>query len=99
MSSGVTRILLVDDEPANLVALEAVLAPLSAELVRASSASEALRHLLRQEFALVLLDVRMPDMSGIEVADLPDRVLGGGGEPSARVWTWGRGLHLQADRP
>lgn len=70
MSSGVTRILLVDDEPANLVALEAVLAPLSAELVRASSASEALRHLLRQEFALVLLDVRMPDMGGIEVADL-----------------------------
>jgi signal transduction histidine kinase len=64
------RILVVDDEPANLVALEAVLAPLGEELVPAASAGQALRELLRREFALVLLDVRMPDMGGIEVAEL-----------------------------
>jgi signal transduction histidine kinase len=64
------RILLVDDEPANLVALETVLAPLGQELVRARSAGEALRALLKEEFALVLLDVRMPDMDGLEVAEL-----------------------------
>jgi signal transduction histidine kinase len=64
------RILLVDDEHANLVALEAVLGPLGQQLVRASSGGEALRQLLREEFALVLLDVRMPDMDGLEVAEL-----------------------------
>jgi signal transduction histidine kinase len=65
-----TRILLVDDEQANLVALEVVLAPLGQELVRASSGTDALRRLLQQDFALVLLDVRMPDMDGLEVAQL-----------------------------
>jgi signal transduction histidine kinase len=64
------RILLVDDEQANLVALEVVLAPLGQELVRASSGMDALRRLLQQDFALVLLDVRMPDMDGLEVAQL-----------------------------
>ncbi len=63
------RILLVDDEPANLVALEAILAPLGEELVRASSGQEALRQLLQGEFAVILLDVRMPGMDGIETAE------------------------------
>lgn len=70
MTEGRARILLVDDERANLVALEAVLAPLDQELVLASTPQEALRQLLRHEFALVLLDVRMPIMDGLEVATL-----------------------------
>jgi signal transduction histidine kinase len=63
-------ILMVDDDPANLAALEAVLAPLGQRLVHASSGREALRHLLHQRFALILLDVRMHDMDGFEVASL-----------------------------
>src|ERR1700749_120082 len=62
------NILMVDDEPANLVALEATLEVLGQNLVRASSGKEALRHLLNQDFALILLDVQMPEMNGIETA-------------------------------
>ncbi|MBI4704129.1 MAG: response regulator [Deltaproteobacteria bacterium] len=60
------RILLVDDEPAGCMALTCALAPLGEELVTASSGREALRALLQQDFALVLLDVRMPEMDGFE---------------------------------
>jgi len=63
-------ILIVDDHPANLVALEAILAPLGHELVMARSGAEALRHILNGEFALILLDVQMADMNGFEVAGL-----------------------------
>ena len=64
------KILLVDDQPKNLLALNAMLEPLGQELVQASSGKEALRHLLRDEFALVLLDVQMPVLDGYEVAEL-----------------------------
>jgi len=63
-------ILLVDDEPANLLALEAVLEELGEPLVRASSGPEALRQLRDRDFAAVLLDVRMPEMGGFEAARL-----------------------------
>jgi PAS domain S-box-containing protein len=63
-------ILLVDDSQANLLALEAILEPLGQNLVKASSGREALRLLLKQEFALILLDVRMPGLDGIETAQL-----------------------------
>ncbi len=63
-------LLLVDDEPANLAALEVVLAPLEQRLHMARSGREALRHLLREDFAAVLLDVRMPNMDGFETAEL-----------------------------
>jgi two-component system, sensor histidine kinase and response regulator len=63
-------ILLVDDEPANLLALEAVLEGLGQRLVRARSGKEALRCLIKEEFALILLDVSMPDMDGFETARL-----------------------------
>jgi hypothetical protein len=63
-------ILMVDDRPANLVALEATLAPMGHRLVSASSGREALRALLGEEFALILLDVQMPDLDGFETAAL-----------------------------
>ncbi|MFI6639777.1 two-component system response regulator [Streptomyces sp. NPDC050504] len=61
-------ILLVDDMEDNLIALEAVLGSLNEPLVRARSGEEAMKALLRQPFALVLLDVRMPGMDGFETA-------------------------------
>jgi signal transduction histidine kinase/DNA-binding response OmpR family regulator len=64
------EILVVDDSERNLAALEAVLSDLDARVVKARSGAEALRGLLRQDFALVLLDVRMPGMNGFETAEL-----------------------------
>jgi PAS domain S-box-containing protein len=64
------NILMVDDEPANLLALEAVLEGLGANLIRASSGEEALRRVLEMDFVLILLDVQMPNMSGLETAQL-----------------------------
>jgi two-component system sensor histidine kinase/response regulator len=63
-------ILLVDDKPENLVALEELLRQPDRRLVRASSGNEALRLLLKHDFAVVLLDVEMPDMDGYETAQL-----------------------------
>jgi signal transduction histidine kinase len=63
-------VLIVDDVDANLVALEAQLESLDCEVVRARSGNEALRQLLRRDFAVMLLDVQMPDMDGFEVARL-----------------------------
>ena len=63
-------ILLVDDEPADLLALEAVLRELGEPLVPVSSGREALRQLRDADFAAVLLDVRMPGMDGFETARL-----------------------------
>ena len=62
------NILIVDDVPAKLVAHEAVLAELGQNIIKASSGREALEHLLRGEFAVILLDVNMPDMDGFETA-------------------------------
>lgn len=62
------NILLVDDRPENLIALEAVLEPLSHNLVRASSGEEALKHLLDEDFSVILLDVQMPGMDGFDTA-------------------------------
>jgi PAS domain S-box-containing protein len=64
------KILLVDDTPENLVSLEATLSGLGQELVMANSGREALRHVLNDDFAAILLDVRMPDMDGFETAEL-----------------------------
>jgi CheY-like chemotaxis protein len=64
------RILAVDDTPAKLLALSAILAELGQEVHTASSGREALRLLLQHEFAVVLLDVHMPGMDGFEMASL-----------------------------
>src|SRR5215216_3514280 len=64
------RILLVDDQPANLLALEAILEDLGQDLVHARSGEEALRVLLDQDIAVVLLDIQMQGMDGFETAGL-----------------------------
>ncbi|HET9050227.1 MAG TPA: response regulator [Candidatus Dormibacteraeota bacterium] len=64
------RVLIVDDNPNKLVALAAALAPLDVEAVCVSSGRDALRHLLRHDAAVVVLDVHMPDMDGFETAAL-----------------------------
>ena len=65
-----TKILLVDDQPANLAVLEAILADLGQALVAVTSGEAALREVLANDFAVVLLDVRMPTMNGFELAEL-----------------------------
>jgi CheY-like chemotaxis protein len=62
------RILLVDDRAENLVALEAILSELDQIIVPVRSGEQALQALLEDEFAVVLLDVRMPGMDGFETA-------------------------------
>jgi signal transduction histidine kinase len=64
--SSVTKILAVDDRPANLLALQAILEPLQLEVVEAHSGKEALSCLLRDDFALILMDVHMPELDGFE---------------------------------
>ena len=63
-------ILIVDDDATKRFALKAILAPLGETVVEASSGADALRQLLRQDFAVILLDVRMPVMDGFEAAQL-----------------------------
>ncbi len=70
MSQSPVKLLLVDDRPENLLALEAILEPLGQELVRAGSGEEALRFLLQDEFAAILLDVQMPGLDGFQTAEL-----------------------------
>lgn len=69
MGSG-PGVLIVDDRPDNLVALEASLAPLDVQITKAGSGAEALRSLLVEDFAVILLDVQMPDLDGFETARL-----------------------------
>jgi signal transduction histidine kinase len=69
-SEELPAVLLVDDIPANLIALEAVLEPLGCDLVKATSAKDGLEELLKREFAVLLLDVRMPQMDGYQMAKL-----------------------------
>ncbi|HJT16788.1 MAG TPA: response regulator [Thermoanaerobaculia bacterium] len=63
-------ILLVDDQPANLLALESILSDMDQNLVKAESGRSALKALLEKEFAVILLDVQMPDLNGFETASL-----------------------------
>src|SRR3954469_22091547 len=64
------KVLLVDDQPGNLLALEAILAGTGLVLVRAGSGEEALLRVLDDDFAVILMDVQMPEMDGFEAASL-----------------------------
>jgi PAS domain S-box-containing protein len=69
-NSSQVNILVVDDRPANLMALAETLVPLGQNVVKAISGEEALKHLLQQEFAVILLDVQMPTMDGFDLAKI-----------------------------
>ncbi len=64
------NILIVDDKPANLLALRKILTKPELNIIEASSGNDALALLLKHDFALVLLDVQMPDMDGFEAAEI-----------------------------
>src|SRR6187397_2083690 len=64
------NILIVDDEPKNLTVLETILDDPTYRLVRAESAEQALLALVAEEFALIILDIRMPGMTGFELAQM-----------------------------
>src|SRR5215216_621321 len=64
------KILVVDDDPRNLIAVEEVLRSPGVEIVTADSGEGALRHVLKDDFAVILLDVQMPRLDGYEVASL-----------------------------
>lgn len=66
----IQKVLLVDDQPANLVSLEAILEAEDRELIKANSGPEGLKVLLKKDISLVLLDVQMPGMDGFEMAEL-----------------------------
>ena len=64
------NILMVDDQPGKLMSYEVILKELNENLIQARSAREALDHLLRQDIAVVLMDVSMPEIDGFELADM-----------------------------
>src|SRR5882724_3833655 len=64
------NILMVDDQPAKLLSYEVILGELGENLVKASSGKQALEQLLKNDFAVVLMDVSMPEIDGFELADL-----------------------------
>ena len=65
-----TNILIVDDRPENLLVLQSLLEDMDCNIIKANSGNEALGLMLDYEFALVLLDVQMPEMDGFETAEL-----------------------------
>jgi PAS domain S-box-containing protein len=68
VSDDKVNILLVDDQPAKLLSYEAILAELDERLIKAASAKEALEHLLKQDIAVILVDVCMPELDGFQLA-------------------------------
>ncbi len=68
--SGKVKILVVDDRPENLLAMDKLLRPLRADVHKVSSGEEALAEVLHHHFAVILLDVQMPGMDGFETATL-----------------------------
>lgn len=64
------KILVVDDTPANIVAMRSVLKDIEVDIYEADSGKEALMHCLKNDFSVALLDVQMPEMDGYEVAEL-----------------------------
>jgi PAS domain S-box-containing protein len=69
-AEATASILMVDDRPANLLALEAILDPLEQRLVKVDSGEAALKKILEEDFAVILMDVRMPGMDGLRTIEL-----------------------------
>ena len=69
-SDDKVNILLVDDQPAKLLSYETILAGLGERLIKAASAKEALEHLLKQDVAVILVDVCMPELDGFQLAGM-----------------------------
>src|SRR6266480_4346716 len=65
-----TNVLMVDDQPAKLISYRVILEGIDANLISAGSAREALEYLLKEEFAVVLVDVCMPELDGFELAEM-----------------------------
>jgi PAS domain S-box-containing protein len=72
-ASATADILVVDDQADSLIALETVLSPLGREVVTASSGEDALKRLLERDFAVIVMDVRMPGLDGVETVELIKR--------------------------
>lgn len=70
INSDKPNILIVDDRPENLLVLESILEPINCNIIKATSGNKALSLMLDYDFALVLLDVQMPEMDGFETAEL-----------------------------
>src|ERR1700751_4472440 len=70
MTHDQINVLLVDDQPAKLLSYEVILGDLGENLIKANSASEALNVLLKNDVAVVLMDVSMPDVDGFELAEV-----------------------------
>src|SRR3954447_23420382 len=94
MTDGKVNILLVDDKPERVLALEAVLEHLNQNIVRAFSGREALRALLNDEFAVILLDVNMPGMDGFETAGLIRQRKSSEHIPIIFITSYGDDLHI-----
>src|SRR5580700_3678401 len=94
MSDAKAAILIVDDRPQSLLALEAALEDLNQPIVRAYSGREALRHVLNQDFAVILLDVHMPGMDGFETASLIRQRGSSRHTPIIFVTAFGDEMHL-----
>src|SRR5512138_2087974 len=94
-SDGKVSILLVDDRPEKLLALEAVLEELGQNVVRAYSGREALRHVLNHEFAVILLDVNMPGIDGFETAALIRQRKNSEHVPIIFITAMGDEMHVQ----
>ena len=70
MTQDSVNILMVDDQPGKLLSYEAILGELGENLIKATSGREALEHLLKTDFAVVLMDVSMPEIDGFQLADM-----------------------------
>jgi signal transduction histidine kinase len=92
--NGQASILIVDDKPDKLLALEAVLEDLDQRIVCAGSGRDALRHLLSEEFAVILLDVNMPGMDGFEAAALIRQRSSSQHVPIIFITAYGDDLHM-----